>query len=321
MLIHYSYLLISVIVIYVGAEWLVKGSTGLARHFGLSPLITGLTIVAYGTSAPELVIALEAALLGKSDLAVGNVLGSNLGNFGIVLGLTALISPIKVNWSALRPQFLMVATLTAAIPALTGWGLNRAAGALLLSLAAAYCFWFFRHTKQSTSAQIHQIELDAETAGAPSVERPAFLGLTLVIAFALLAIGADLFLDSAVRIAQSFGLRDVTTGMAVLSLATTLPELMTSLLAARRGRTDVALGNILGSNIFNTSVILGSLGVFAPPQAAFVDIWFQWTSLAILTLLAAYFVITQKKVSRIEGTVLAVYHLVILGIALYRDWQ
>ena len=312
MLLTLSLLLLGLIIIYFGAEWLVGSSVSLATRLGVPPLVVGLTIVAYGTSAPELVVAVQAALMGRPDLVLGNVLGSNLGNLGIILGLTALFCPFYVERLKVAKQYAWVFAFTLSLFALGYFGFFQLAGMALVLAAFAYTFVAFWTSK---SSELDELVGEVE-AVAPKAQSLSWTLLVLLAGMLMLAVGGNLFLRSAVDLAQILGLSEVIIGLTVVAFATTTPELFTSVLAARREQPEIALGNILGSTIFNASAIIGTATLIRAPQSPFSENWFQLSGLLGMTLLVAIFLfVGSGRMGRRKGGALVALHMSILAVS------
>ena len=240
--------------IVFGAEWLVDGASAVARRAGISEFVIGLTIVGFGTSCPELVVSLTGALEGNADISVGNVVGSNIFNTLLILGMTAVIAPVAVTRANSRRDIpiTLLATFIFAFLAYTWGSINRLEGILFLVLFAGYMFYCFR-----TDTGI--------TGGDEIKQRSLWLALLLVVAgLAGLAIGGRLFVDNAVEIARAVGVSDKFIAITLLAGGTSLPELATCIVAAAKKKGQLALGNILGSNVFNILLILGTSAVVTP---------------------------------------------------------
>ncbi len=256
------FLLLGLVLLFFGAEWLVRGSAALALRLGLTPLVAGLTVVAFGTSAPEMVVSVKAALDGQGAIAVGNVIGSNIFNIGLILGLTALIYPLKVHLQLLRID----APIMVGVSLLVAWMLadlriGRPEGALLVAGLIAYTgftVWFAMKTKPSDAVAAEFAEAIPTPRG--SVWRDLIF---IVGGLALLVAGARFFVDGAVSLARNFGVSEAVIGLTIVAAGTSMPELAACVAAALKKQPDIAIGNIIGSNIFN---ILGILGVAALAQ-------------------------------------------------------
>lgn len=251
--------------LYFGAEWLVGGAARLALRFGLPPLAVGLTVVAYGTSSPELVVSLGAAFTGKPDLAVGNVVGSNIFNIAAILGLCALITPIRADAQIIRREIPIMIGLSLLLGGLL-WdrAVTRWEGLLLLAGAVGYTVYTLRAARRLPDPQL-DIEVQAEL---PPAKGSLGRQLLLIAAGTLLLVGGGHgFVTGAVQLARLAGLSDAVIGLTIVSCGTSLPELATSLVAAFRRQAAISVGNIIGSNIFNIIGILGLTAVVHPLAA------------------------------------------------------
>ncbi|OAB62199.1 hypothetical protein AY599_25640 [Leptolyngbya valderiana BDU 20041] len=299
----------------MGAEMLVRSSAGLARRIGISPFVIGAIIVGFGTSTPELSASTVAALRGASDIAVGNVVGSNIFNVAVVLGVAALIRPIPTNPRAIRFD-LAVAIAVSVIPwlsMLTGGELPRWMGGLMLLGLAAFVVRSFRHGK------VDDAETKLGEAMAEEVEpgRSLVLGIIGSIAgLVLLVGGAKMLVDASVEIARAAGLSELVIGLTIVAVGTSLPELVTSVVAALKGHAELALGNVLGSNIFNLLGILGLATVITPQGIAPQTLWLDTPLMLGLVLALAVIASTGKRISRGEGAVLVCLWVVYVGVLL-----
>ena len=310
-----SYLLLpaGLILLVIGAEALVRGAVSIAQRLAISPLLIGLTLVGFGTSAPEFAASLHAALVGAPGIAIGNVVGSNICNILLVLGLSALVFPVATSPTAYWRDggALAVATLAAA-GALASGLLGPVAGAVLLVLLGGYLVLSYRLDARCTAEAAAQ---NTEVAA----ELPAPLGLPLSLlyigaAFAMILIGARLLVGSAIEIATLFGVSESLIGLTLVAVGTSLPELAVSLMAAWRGHSDIAFGNVVGSNIFNLAGILGATALVAPmpvpPEILRFDLWAMLGAAAALLLFAR----SGWRIGRVEGAVLFAGYLAYLGL-------
>ncbi|MCG6559703.1 calcium/sodium antiporter [Ruegeria sp. 1NDH52C] len=259
----YLYIAAGLIGLFLGGEALVRGSVGLARRLGLSPLLIGLTVVGFGTSTPELLVSVDAALRGVPDIALGNILGSNIANILLIGGITSLVWPINGKSAGLWRDLTAMLVATVALgPLLLSGQMTRVVGLFLLLSLAAYLIWSYRQSGGSCadSAETDLPELPSRPLVTPLLIGAGLLGLM---------IGARLLVDGAVSVAQGLGVSDAFIGLTIVAVGTSLPELATSVIAAFRRQSEIAVGNIVGSNIFNILGILGATAVIAPiPVAA-----------------------------------------------------
>lgn len=313
-----AFLAFGVAALYFGAEWLVRGSAGLARSFGVSALVVGLTVVSLGTSMPELVVSAGAALEGKSDIALGNVVGSNIVNIGVILGLTAIISPPRVERGMILRELPVLFLATAAVPVFLVDGvLGRIEAALLL--AGALAFTYFLIAASRRGAVEHSVEDEAEIL--EELEERVLhdldlspgarlkLGAIGLVGLGVLILGGKLFVDGAVGIASRVGMSERVIGLTVVAVGTSLPELAASLVAALRGHSDIAVGNVVGSNIFNLLLILGGAALISP-IAGSLDVYaLDFAVVGVMTLLAVVFLRTERVIRRWEGVLLTVIYV------------
>jgi cation:H+ antiporter len=293
-------LLAGLLLLTAGAEALVRGSSALARRLGLTPLVVGLTVVAFGTSAPELVVSLEAAVGGQGDLALGNVVGSNIFNVGVILGLTALICPVAVSLPVIRfdtPVMIAVSLLGVGLVALGE--VPRVAGALLVTALAAYTAFNIRQARRQARS-----ETAGESAGAGSTSGSIRVDLLFVAGgLGMLVLGSHLLITSATALARALNVSEAVIGLTVVAAGTSMPELATSVAAALRRQPDIAVGNVVGSNIFNILGILGAAATVQPISAPGIGLRDAWVMLAFAVAVLPLFW-TDRRVLRWEGVLL-----------------
>ena len=292
------------VLLFFGGEIVVRGAVALARRFEVSPLVIGLTIVGFGTSLPELLVSLNAALSGAPGIAVGNVIGSNLANMMLILGVAALICPIAVTPSAVSRDGLVLAGVTAVFVVVAiGGSAERHEGALMVAALAAYIGLSLWHDARSSSgpAQLHREEAEALT-GLP--RQLWLIILTIVGGFGAISLGADFLVDGATSLARAAGVPDEVIGLTLVAIGTSLPELATSIVAAYRGHADVCIGNVIGSNIFNLFGILGITAIAVPVPFAEKIVGFDLWVLAGVTLLLLALLFTGWRLARIEAALL-----------------
>ena len=297
----------------IGGELLVRGAVAIARRFGMSPLMIGLTLVGFGTSTPELVTSVQAALVGAPGISVGNVVGSNICNILLILGTAALLRPVAAQAAAFRRDgsALVIATALAVVAVL--WGdIGRVVGIGFVLLLVGYIVftYFAERDGNSPSATLHAQEAEQ----AAPVEGGLWLAVLLfVVGLVLTVLGARLLVNAAIELSRTFGVSEAVIGLTVVAVGTSLPELVTSIVAAVRKHSDVAFGNIMGSNLFN---LLGILGITAivtpipvPPEIARLDIWVMVAATALLLVVT----ITGWRVTRREGGLLVGSYAAYLG--------
>jgi len=296
------------VLLTVAAEALVYGASSLARRVGLSPLVIGLTIVSIGTSLPELLVSLEAAFVGSGDLALGNVVGSNIGNLALILGVAALVRPIAIQAQVVRIEAPVLVAVSAVFVGLIADGaLGRLDGALLVVSIVAYVVYTLQVAQQAPPAVQEEFE-----EGVPSTRSQALEVGMLVLGMGGLVAGAHLLVEGAVALAEMFGVGPIVIGLTVVAVGTSLPELATSVVAAYRGRGDIAVGNAVGSSIFNILGILGVTVVFQPMSTQTLG-WMEvgvmlGTAIVIIPLFR-----TNWTLSRLEGAFLLLCYLAYLA--------
>jgi cation:H+ antiporter len=299
--------------LYVGAEWLVKGATALAFRLGVRPLVIGLTVVAYGTSAPEMTVSTQAALQKLGDIAVTNVIGSNSFNIAFILGIASLICPIRVSRQFIRWDVpVMIAVSILCVLFLWDRHLSRLEGAIFFVGIVLYTGWAFYQAKREPN-QCLSSEGSSETAQ----QRVGMLRAWVLILAGLvfLVLGSKFLLSGSLRLARSYGISEAVIGLTIISAGTSLPELATSVVAAIRRQPDIAIGNIVGSNIFNILAILGFSSLLAPyssPGLTGVDLAMM-LGMAIISL---PFMWTGFVLTRLEGAV----YLLFYGLYLFYLW-
>ncbi|MBT5104732.1 MAG: calcium/sodium antiporter [Porticoccaceae bacterium] len=273
-------LLIGVLGLLWGADRFVEGSAGAARNFGISPLIIGLTVVSIGTSAPEVLVSINAALSNAAELAVGNALGSNMANIGLVLGATLLIAPTPVQKHLLTQEgaVLLVITAIAGFCLYDGY-LGRIESAILAGLIFPLVYIAIRYKKTHVSPEEVAIGEDI-----PDITMGA-AALWFIVGLAVLLASAEVTVWSAKTIAQSLGISELIIGLTVVAIGTSLPELAASVVSAMRGHHDIAIGNVFGSNLFNLMLVMPAAGIISPMTISPMVFNRDFVSLAIMTLL------------------------------------
>lgn len=302
----FVYFVGGLVILVIGAEALVRGSSALALRLGISPLVIGLTVVAFGTSSPELAVSIDSALSGNSSIALGNVIGSNIANIGLILGLTALIRPMKVQKSLLREQIPVMIGISIFIWALA---LDNAIvwwnGLLLLAGLVVYIYSSYRHSRAEPAAETGELLPE----DSPSLkDKTWFCVILIVVGLAGLTGGGTLFVDAAVDLAQIFNVDQAIIGLTIVALGTSMPELATSVIAAIKKESDIAIGNIVGSNIFNILAILGIASIIKPLSGVgFSQVDYAvMIGFAIILLPMAW---TSLKLDRLEGCILLAGYL------------
>jgi cation:H+ antiporter len=294
-------LLVGLALLVVGGELLVRGAVAAAKSLGVSPLLIGLTLVGFGTSTPELVTSVTAALEGSPGIAVGNVVGSNTANILLILGLSAIIYPLSVDPKGFKRDSIMVGAAAVACLAVVLYGsMNAVIGGIFILSLFAYVFYVYLQEKTAPDEAALVIEHVVEDTGKGPKNVVLSVGMA-ILGVAITIFGARFFVDGAVDLAKSFGVSDTIIGLTVVAVGTSMPELVTSVMAALRKHSDVAYGNIIGSNIFNVLFVLGATSIVKPidmpAQIAQLDIWVMLGATALLI----FFARSGFKLQRWEG--------------------
>ena len=298
-------LISGIVVLYFGAVWLVRGASRLASSLGVSPIVVGLTVVSLGTSAPELVVCLVAALQGNPGLAIGNVMGSNLANIGLILGLTSLVHPLEVKHRVVWREMPVMLLITFAIyPIAFDRVLSRMDGFMLLLVLLAYLVWVFRSGHPDEIKSSH----GPRDSMATSEEEASLLNLKdighVALGSAFLVLGGYCIVKGAVEVASALGISEVIIGLTVVAIGTSLPELATSLVAAMRQEVDIAVGNIIGSNIFNLTAIFGTTAIVRPIMIPETVLSRELAGVVFMSLLLLPILRNGWQIKRWEGALL-----------------
>lgn len=307
MLINLLLILVGLGLLAFGAEGLVRGSSSVALRLGVTPLVVGLTVVAFGTGSPEFVVSISSALNGSSGLALGNVVGSNISNIGLILGVAAVISPLTVRAEIVRRETPIMVVITGLFLLLLYDGeLGRFDGIILTLGSIGYTFltYYLSKQKQKKGVEEEFEEAYEETKG-------GFWKDILFIGFGLglLILGANLLVSGAVEIAKYFGLSEIVIGLTIIAIGTSLPELATSVVAAKKGEADVALGNAIGSNVLNILAVLGVTAIVQPIYSEgirTIDLGVMLGSAILLNVLLG----RKFILDRIEGTILIIGYFI-----------
>lgn len=296
-------LILGFVLLVLGADQFVQGAAAFARRLGISPLLIGLTVVAFGTSAPELAVSLTAALQGANEIAVGNILGSNIFNLLVVAGLSAVLCPLVLDRTLLRRDWPLsvFAALLLLVMMTFGGGISRLDGLILVGVFALVMFVQIRAVRRT------RIREEADQDGAALAYSPLRIGVRIVGGLICVVLGGQLAVSGATGIARMFGLSETLIGLTIVAIGTSLPELVTSIMAARRGQNDIAMGNVIGSNIFNILFILGASAAISP-------ITIQSTALVDCLILIAvsvlfYLPALRERLGRLPGGVMVLSYV------------
>ncbi|MDW1499989.1 calcium/sodium antiporter [Vibrio sp. YT-19(2023)] len=302
-------LIVGLVLLVWSADKLVFGSAAIARNVGISPLVIGMTILAMGSSAPEMMVSATAAWDGKTDTAVGNVLGSNIANIALILGITALIKPLSISSAVIRRELpLMIAVTVLAGILLWNSHLGFYEGVLLFVLFGAFLFAMLQISRKEQKSG--DVFLDDQESEIPEgVSNPKAI-MWVVIGLILLPLAASMLVDNAVIIAKHFGMSDLVIGLTIIAIGTSLPELAASLAGVLKGENDMAVGNIIGSNVFNILAVMGIPGIINPSVLSEYAMGRDfWVMLGVSLLLVAMCLGKSRSINRIEGAILFVCFL------------
>lgn len=304
-------LLFGLVLLVWSADRFVEGSASTARHFGMPPLLIGMVIVGFGTSAPEMVVSALAAFEGSPGIALGNAYGSNIANIALILGVAALISPIMVHSAVLRKELPILTLITLlSVVLVVDLELTRIDAMILLLVFGGLMAWtIFQGLKKKDDSLAQEIEADTAEKAMP-IQKAVFW---LVIGLLLLIASSRLLVWGAVEIAGIFGVSDMIIGLTVVAVGTSLPELASSVIAARKGEHDIALGNVLGSNLFNTLAVVGIAGMIHPfavePETISRDMVVMGALTVSLFLICYGFRGRQGRINRFEGSALLLVYV------------
>lgn len=300
-------LVIGLVILVSGGEFLVRGASSIALRVQISPLVIGLTIVAFGTSAPELFISVQSAMQGSPDLAMGNVVGSNICNLALVLGVTAIIFPVPVQKDSIRIDWPMTMGSSVLLYLLVqDLMLSYLEGVIFVLILTAYSTFVIVKSRRKNKAGKDILE-EADLPAEPSKsvwKDVAFIVLGTVA----LAFGSEWFVDGAKALAINFGVSERVIGITVLALGTSLPELVTATVAAFRKATDIAVGNLMGSNIFNILSILGITSIIQPIEVSSVIVGEDMLWMLAITLIILPMMLIKKKITRVEGLIILIFY-------------
>ena len=314
---HYLFLVLGFGLLIKGADLLVDGSSSMARKFKVPPILVGLTIVAFGTSAPEAAVSINAAIKGANEIAIGNVLGSNIFNILMVIGFAAIISPLKIQRLTILKEFpfailssVIIVILSADI-ILDGQMTNtitRGDGLVLLGMLCIFMYYLV------------ELAIKSESSGETNIKDISTLKSVLYILIGLIGIiyGADLVVKSSSTIALNFGISEKLVGLTFVAIGTSLPELVTSIVAAFKKESDIAMGNVIGSNLFNYLFVIGVSSTIRPINVQPV-LLYDASFVVVITIITYIFAITNKTINKREGILLVFLYIVYMGYIIYRN--
>ncbi len=324
----YIFLIGGFVLLVKGADVFVDGSSGIARFFKIPSLVIGLTIVAFGTSAPEAAVSITASITGQTGIAVGNISGSNIFNILVVLGICAMIKPISVQRSIMNRDYLLmliacVAFFVVSADIWLGSGTNMVSRGDGIILALFFCIFMYMTIRSALKGRNEPTTLPDIPHEAPKEEKaepPVKLPKSIIMAILGLAgvvIGGQLVVNGASDIAKSFGASETLIGVTVVAIGTSLPELVTSIMAARKGENDIAVGNVIGSNIFNILFIISAASIINPltlDMESLIDMIIMFA----VTVMVYLFAVTKKKITRVEGGIMTAMYVAYTAYAIIR---
>lgn len=306
-----GFLLLGFLLLYVGGEALVRGAGNLALRSGMSPFIVGMTIVAFATSSPELAVSMQGAFAGVDDLAIGNVVGSNIANIGLILGICALIRPMEVQARILRldlPWLIFVSLLLVAF--LNDGRISRPAGLVFLFGLAIFLYWNIQVARREVETE--RVRLEFESAAPSAGRTPTSDWLLISGGCVALVLGGWAFVQGGVGLATSLGVSPALIALTVIAIGTSLPELATSVVAAVKGNADIAVGNVVGSNFFNILAVLGLTAVFHPLDRGGITM-VDLVTMMIFAMVLLPLILLRNRIGRPEGFVLVAGYLGYMG--------
>ena len=306
--------LLGLALLALGGDSIVKGASGLGRHFGLTPFATGLLLVAFGTSIPELAINARAVWMDQQALALGNAVGSNLANFGLTLGIAACIAPLAIRWRALSPLLLCFLLVCALMVGL-GWDgvLNRIEGLVLLAAFGAVLAFAFARSRAESPELRAELEAYEATRGG-LVQNVLRVGIAAVVLY----FGAKFVVGAAGEVGGGLGLSPLLTGLLPVAIGTALPEIAAAVVAARRGQGDVVAGHVIGASLFNLTVVVGGMALFRPVPLPDSFLWLEVPAAAAFGLALYPMLKGDLRIGRGEGAILVLAFLAWFGFELFR---
>jgi len=323
MVLQFVVLVVGIALLVKGADWLVDGASGLSASFGVSPLFIGLTVVAFGTSAPELAVSISASMKGSGSIAISNVVGSNIANIALVIGFSAILTPLAISKTTIRKELPFNILISFALMAMllrgAKYGLDRYDGFVLiifLILFMEYTLVMAKSDRERSKLEKNTIMSDEEQE---SIRKTRVKnGILTGIGLAMVVFGGDLTVDSATEIALQLGISEALVGLTMIAIGTSLPELVTSVTAIIKKQDDLAIGNIVGSNVFNICLILGVSSILKP-IGVIVDHY--WADILFMSMLAVFLLLTtmkKSKITRLEGAFFFASYVAYITIISFR---
>jgi cation:H+ antiporter len=323
MFLLFCYLVLSLIALTAGAEFFIRGSVGMATRFGLSAFFIGLTIVGFGTSSPELATSVAAAVNGNDAIAVGNVVGSNIFNIALILGITALLCPIPIRAGIVFREvpFMIGVAFAPYLALLTGGVLGRGWGFLLFAGLLGFLYWGYRSSRKDVQSELPSVTevLPEETGSTESVQHLTWTSIFFltVTGLILLVGGSQLLVYSASEMARQLGISEMVIALTIVAAGTSAPELFTSAVSAWRKQPDIAVGNIIGSNIFNILCILGISAMVRPQVIGAQTLWLDLPVMVLLSMACIPVMLSHHRIGRGEGVGFLVAYVAYVLVLLF----
>ncbi len=308
--VSFLWIVLGFVLLVKGGDYLVKGSVSIARKAHLSSMVIGMTVIGFGTSAPEMLVSLNAAMAGSSGIALGNVVGSNIANIALILGVTGLLYTCATDKHTLSVDlpFMVLACVLLAVVGMTG-SIGRIAGVIGVLMLVAFIVWQIRTSREKGE--------DKETEEEKTIY-PLWLSILMVVlSIAAMIVGANILVDGAKNVAAALGVSERVIGLTVVAVGTSLPELFASVMSAKRGETDLAIGNIIGSVSFNVFFVVGVSSAICPIEGSDVGFLYDYLLMVVLALLLWFFLFTRRTLERWEGGLLL---LVYVGYIAHMVW-
>ena len=314
MLVPILLLLVAIAVTFISGSLVVNGASSTARCLGIRKMVIGMTVVAFGTSAPEFVVSLVAVLMGKKDIALGNVVGSNIANVGIALAVAALVAPIAVSRRNLVVEYpaMIVLSLALFVAALTGGTIGRVEGAILVMSLIAFIVYTSAPSQQNRGTRSH---LEEDVPDRSKLPRILLLVLLGVVG---LSVGSRLLVGSSVQILSVFGVPEFIIGATVVAVGTSLPEMATTVIGAWRGEREIAVGNIIGSNVFNIGMVAGTVSLIAPLSVPPETLEYEFPAMLFFAFFMLPLLLREKGIGRAWGAIAGVAYVAFMVIAFSR---
>jgi cation:H+ antiporter len=328
LLIQYILFIAGITGVYFGAEWLVKGSSKLSRDLGIKPIVIGLTVVAFGTSSPELAVSLTASIKGSNDIAIGNIIGSNIANIGLILGISAIVLPLQVEKIIMKRELPLMIAISAALYIMAiDKKIGLIDGMILFTGIIIFVSYQVYNTISSKRKSGNSTDnADGKTCITESTDKQSPAGrkyllyniLYILIGLTCLLIGSHILVKSAIFIAGRLGVSEMLIGLTVVAFGTSVPEMATSVVSILRKEADICVGNVIGSNIFNILMVIGSVALAKPLNVARETLFFEFPVMLLFSVALIPMIRGSLRVNRLEGCLLTAGYFVFIFLLFYR---